>query len=75
MSFRDRLNMSIPELAKLVNADRSWIYRVIEGDAACGKRTALKIEAATEGAIKAVWLLGLEAPPPHPQPSSLDPAV
>jgi hypothetical protein len=36
---------------------------VIEEQSPCGKRLAKQIEAETHGAIRAVWLLGLEVPP------------
>jgi len=74
MSFQDRLTISIPTLATKIGADRTWIYRVIEGKSSCSAKMAKRIEDATEGEIKAVWLLGLETPPAHPH-SSLEAAV
>jgi len=50
------------------------LCRCLAGTGSKKVSMALRIEAATEGAVKAAWILGLETPPEH-QPSPLDKAV
>ena len=72
MSLADRLNTSIPDLAAKVEVDRSWLFMVLKQSTPCSPRLAKRIEAATNGEIRAVWLLGLEAPPDLHLPTTTD---
>jgi len=65
---------NISALARDLDADYSHLHGVLKGSIYPGRKLAKRIEAATNGAIRAVWLLELETPPEH-QPSPLDKAV
>ena len=62
---------SVPVLASQVGITRQHCWAVLAGKAGCSRKLAKRIEAATHGSIRAVWLLGLEDPPDHCEASDL----
>lgn len=56
---------NIRALQRKLGCDYSHLFWVLKGEQYPSRSLAKRIESATGGAIRAVWLLGLEDPPPH----------
>jgi hypothetical protein len=52
---------NIMALAKALGSDYSHIHAVLSGRTSPSSKLAKRIEAETGGAVRAVWLLGLES--------------
>ena len=55
--YRNKHNLSQEEFAKLINVSRSYIAHIENGIRKPHPTTALDIEIATGGEIKAEWLI------------------
>jgi|GEM_PF-3766792 len=60
---------NISALAKALGSNYSHLHGVLKGSITPSSKLAKRIESETHGAIRAVWLLGLEDPPVHLPPS------
>jgi hypothetical protein len=63
MDFSDRIPNIAALLRQLGGGSYDKLNRQVHGLMPCGTKRAKAIEAATGGAVRAVWLLGLEDPP------------
>jgi hypothetical protein len=69
---------NIMALSKRIGSNYSHLHGVLKGSVSPSSKLAKRIEIATDGAVKAVWLLGLETPPaqdPPPADTDSDPAT
>lgn len=69
MGLKDRLfaaGLTVYGLADAVKTPPAHLYNILNGVRRPRLPLAKRIEAATGGAIRAAWLLGLEEPPPFP---------
>lgn len=56
---------NIMALSKGIKSNYSHLHGVLKGTVGCSTKLAKRIEAATGGAVRAVWLLGIEPAPVH----------
>lgn len=71
MDLRDRVPniKAIQRQSGIASYDK--LFKALAGRG-CSVKLAKRIEAATNGEIRAVWLLGLEAPPDLHLPTTTD---
>ena len=55
---------NIMDLSRQIGSNYSHLHGVLKGTIGCSAKLAKRIETATGGVVRAVWLLGLEEPPP-----------